>query len=296
MLFMKLHIGDWLTSTQWLSATDRGVYMTLLTIYYSQEAPLMQEQCKRLAKTMQEPEQESLDFVLKKFFELKDGLYYNHRADCEIAEYYASSKRLSKNAKSRWAKEKTADADATTEQTQSKADAKTDAKAMQDACKEPCKNDAYQESKNPRLLNPSNEGSSARDARARTRTRAAAPRLNFYDLPENLIGDWQTQRKAIRAPITQTVIDGFKREAEKAGISLEQAVRFALERNWQGFRASWWKKSSAEEGADAPDVNAEEEAFYSWKRDEYAAGRIPRIEFEEWREKYWIPRQKEMPR
>ena len=144
-------------------------------------------------------------------------------------------------------------------------------------------------------IDPPKGGLSARDARARTRTRAAAPRLDFYDLPENLIGDWQTQRKAIRAPITQTVIDGFKREAEKAGISLEQAVRFALERNWQGFRASWWKKSSAEEGADAPDVNAEEEAFYSWKRDEYAAGRIPRIEFEEWREKYWLPRQKEMP-
>lgn len=53
-------------------------------------------------------------------------------------------------------------------------------------------------------------------------------------------------RKAKRAVNTQTALDGIVREAGKAGISVDDAVRICIEKGWQGFDASWnWQ-------ADAP--------------------------------------------
>jgi hypothetical protein len=51
--------------------------------------------------------------------------------------------------------------------------------------------------------------------------------------------DFQKLRKAKRAPITDTAIDGIRREAQTAGLSLEEALRMCCERGWQGFKAEW---------------------------------------------------------
>jgi hypothetical protein len=51
--------------------------------------------------------------------------------------------------------------------------------------------------------------------------------------------DFVTLRKSKKAAITQTSLNGIYREAMKAGISLEQALRTCCERGWQGFKADW---------------------------------------------------------
>lgn len=57
--------------------------------------------------------------------------------------------------------------------------------------------------------------------------------------------DWLKVRKAKRAgDVTKTVIDGLKREAALAGITVDQAVRKSCEMGWQGFAASWVNKIS----------------------------------------------------
>ena len=54
--------------------------------------------------------------------------------------------------------------------------------------------------------------------------------------------DWLAVRKAKRAALTQTALDGMVAEAHKAGISVAEAVRICAARGWQGFRASWdWR-------------------------------------------------------
>jgi uncharacterized protein YdaU (DUF1376 family) len=53
--------------------------------------------------------------------------------------------------------------------------------------------------------------------------------------------DFEKHRKAKGAPITETAIKGFEREAAKAGLSLEGAITESIERNWQGFKADWIK-------------------------------------------------------
>jgi hypothetical protein len=69
-----------------------------------------------------------------------------------------------------------------------------------------------------------------------TRSRAAA---RPEDVPAVVWTDFLTLRKQRRAPVTETVIEGIRREAAAAGMSLEQALRTCVERGWQSFKADW---------------------------------------------------------
>jgi len=51
--------------------------------------------------------------------------------------------------------------------------------------------------------------------------------------------DFQKLRKTLKAPITETAMDGIRREAEKAGYTLNQALTVCVERSWRGFKADW---------------------------------------------------------
>ena len=46
-------------------------------------------------------------------------------------------------------------------------------------------------------------------------------------------------RKAKRAPLTPTALAGLQREATKARMTLQAALRMCCERGWQSFRAAW---------------------------------------------------------
>jgi len=51
--------------------------------------------------------------------------------------------------------------------------------------------------------------------------------------------DFVTLRKSKKAAITETAIKGLIREANKASIPLEDAIRICCERGWVGFKADW---------------------------------------------------------
>ncbi len=51
--------------------------------------------------------------------------------------------------------------------------------------------------------------------------------------------DFFAIRKAKRQPLTPTALDAIAREAEKAGMTLESALRESASRSWAGFRAKW---------------------------------------------------------
>jgi hypothetical protein len=55
-------------------------------------------------------------------------------------------------------------------------------------------------------------------------------------ISDSLWRDWLAHRKTA---FTDTALEGFEREAVKAGWSLEAAIREAIERGWQGFKANW---------------------------------------------------------
>lgn len=65
---------------------------------------------------------------------------------------------------------------------------------------------------------------------------------------ENHARDWLEVRKVKKAKMTDTALDGLKREATKAGITIGEAVRICAERSWQGFNASWLDKPGQQVG------------------------------------------------
>ena len=65
---------------------------------------------------------------------------------------------------------------------------------------------------------------------------------NPHNVPEQLLADWLTQRKAKRAAVTATVWATVNTELAKcaeAGITVDDAITEALNSGWQGFKASW---------------------------------------------------------
>lgn len=51
--------------------------------------------------------------------------------------------------------------------------------------------------------------------------------------------DFLKLRKAKKAPMTDTALQGIRLEAGKAGMTLEEALKTCCKRGWQGFEAGW---------------------------------------------------------
>ena len=106
------------------------------------------------------------------------------------------------------------------------------------------------EDQGPRTKERTKEGKGTGEGKPNTRTprsRAGASGVSIQDMvnegvPEQLARDWMTVRGDKRAKhLTATAWAGFKREVEKAGFPLQQAVEIAVARNWVGFNAGWVK-------------------------------------------------------
>lgn len=75
-------------------------------------------------------------------------------------------------------------------------------------------------------------------SKAEPATPSALPDL-FAGIDPQIVADFKAMRKTQKAPITQTAVDGIQREADKAGISLADALTVCCERSWRGFKAEW---------------------------------------------------------
>lgn len=79
-------------------------------------------------------------------------------------------------------------------------------------------------------------------------TRKRAPPV-IEGIPEDLLADYMVVRTAKKAgKLTDTAVAGLRREADKAGISLEAAIRACCEFGWQGFNAAWYAERQAKAG------------------------------------------------
>lgn len=66
------------------------------------------------------------------------------------------------------------------------------------------------------------------------------PKVGTPDgVSESIWQDFLAVRQTKKAKMTQTALNGLLREAKKAMIPLEDALRICCERGWAGFKASW---------------------------------------------------------
>ena len=92
--------------------------------------------------------------------------------------------------------------------------------------------------------------------------------LADFGITGQLADDFITHRKACKAPITETALKGFQREADKAGIPLAEAITISIERNWRGFKSEWdWRGSGVAQRQPQKMTFAEKNA-QPWNRPE----------------------------
>jgi|GEM_PF-496413 len=68
------------------------------------------------------------------------------------------------------------------------------------------------------------------------------------DVEKNIWEDFYRLRTEKKALLSPTALDGIRREANKAGWSLNDALTECCARGWIGFKAEWVKKSENEKG------------------------------------------------
>ena len=78
-----------------------------------------------------------------------------------------------------------------------------------------------------------------REEKKEQKQKTAPDGVQFDGVPDQVIADFKALRTKLRAPITPTALEGIKREAAKAGITLADALRTCCERGWRGFKAEW---------------------------------------------------------
>lgn len=61
----------------------------------------------------------------------------------------------------------------------------------------------------------------------------------LQDVQPDVLKDWQALRKQKKARISRTAVQQICREAEKAGLTLNEALTLCCARGWAGFDASW---------------------------------------------------------
>jgi uncharacterized protein YdaU (DUF1376 family) len=231
MNYYPFHIGDYAAHTAHLDPLEDIAYRRLLDFYYLREAPIPADvqEAARLVRMRQHAE--CVETVLREFFSLSPEGWRHARCDAEIermrdkqakarASAEASVKARRANAK-RTLNERSANAKRTPSDRLTDVELPTPTPTPTPTPKEDIRTLCVRNS-------------------ARARRAVGCP----PDVAPKVFGDWLEVRKAKRAgPVTQTVLDGIRREAEKAGITLQSAIEHCCVSGWQGFRADWYHGS-----------------------------------------------------
>ena len=231
MNYYPFHIGDYLSATRHLSWEEDAAYRRLLDTYYTTEKalPLDLRAVCRLVLATTETQREAVSVVLSEFFERTDAGWINSRADAEILAMREKQQKQRERANKRWQKPDAEHGNAPAMPWHEEPDAaasKTDADAMPPT---------PTPTPTPTPINtPDGVGA------PRKRSTATALAARPDDVSEPVWQDFQRLRREKRAPLTDTALAGVRREAEKAGVSMDVALAYCCEAGWQGFNAGWY--------------------------------------------------------
>lgn len=218
MHYYQHHIGDFIKATARLTDSQSMAYLRLLWMYYDSEKPLPND-VDVLSMQVGLPA-EDVQLLLRAYFRLEDGVWKHTRCDTEIAEYREFVTKKS-NA--------------------GRASAERRLNKRSTGVQQVLNNSStvVQLTNNHKPI--TNNHKPKRD----TATTVAPP----DGVSESVWVDFVKHRKDKKAQVTQIVIDGLKKEAEKAGWPLEDVLKEMIIRNWQGFKAHWVQNKSPESSA-----------------------------------------------
>jgi uncharacterized protein YdaU (DUF1376 family) len=205
MHYYQHNIGDYARDTGHLSVLEHGVYRLLLDWCYLNEKPITTDQAIRVSRGNPAETQS----VLSEFFLLNSDGWTHKRVTQEIGAYHDKAQRNRVNG-------------------------------AKGGRPKPKNNPVgYQVGSE---INP-NQEPITNNHKPIYKEKSASAQSDYADLIINVSPDiflaWKKLRKEKKAAITRIVINGYIREAGKAGWTLEQAMQKSVERGWTGFEADW---------------------------------------------------------
>lgn len=211
MHYYQFNIADYRKDTSHLQPIEHYIYRTLIDWYYLDEKPIPKETQSVLRRLCLGCEHEpNLINVLSDFFVLGEKGYIHNRIENEILAYLRNAEKNRINGKLGGRPIKTQSvSNGLPKETQPKA-------------KKTLTNNHKPITNNHKINKPDGVALS-------------------------LWSDFLVLRKAKKLPITETALQGIKREAEKAGLDLNQAITICCERGWGSFKADWLKEPVAKE-------------------------------------------------
>lgn len=240
--YYEHHLGDWAAATGHLSWDEDMAYTRLLRAYYHHERAIPDGQQYRLAKASTPAQRKAVDQVLAEFFELRDGHHHQKRADAEIAKYLESEpERDAKKANERERQRRTRER------------RKELFNALREVGVVPSYDAPMSELQTLASRNvtrdvtpPVTRDATATHTQTHTQEKRKNPPATRVPLcPDGVSAqtwaDWLQLRKAKKAPVTQTVVDGAVAEAAKAGMTTDQFLAAWCSRGSQGMQADWLK-------------------------------------------------------
>jgi uncharacterized protein YdaU (DUF1376 family) len=249
MNYYPFHLGDYAAHTAHLDPLEDIAYRRLLDAYYLSEAPLQgrPEQLARLIRMREHAD--VVAQVLVEFFEQEDAgpadspipVWRHDRCDVEIEKYRSMLEGGRKGAAIRWAK------------APDRGGIGGASGGAIGGVSPPYSPPNANQNQEPRT-NTSSSLRSEEDTRKR-----AKPVPCPEGVSDQVWGSFLTLRRAKKAPVTEAAMAGIVREADKAGIGLEQALEHCCARGWTGFKADWVQQPKAPQPA--PQARAPAESF-----------------------------------
>jgi uncharacterized protein YdaU (DUF1376 family) len=239
--YYPFHVGDYVSATRHLSWEEDAAYRRLLDTYYLTEKPLPPDvrSCCRLVLATTDPQRNAVEVVLLEFFELTDAGWINARADLEISVMRDKQGKQRDKANQRW------------QEARERANAVAHAAVMprhdkSDAAASKMYADAMPPTPTP---TPTPKKSKS----------VCAAQALLPDVEPATVADWLTVRRAKRSPLTATAVDQLRREAGRAGLSMQEVLILCCARNWVSFRADWdWQARGAINGHGPPHETAKQ--------------------------------------
>lgn len=235
MIWFPFYSSDFIGKTIGLSCQEVALYNWMLTLYY-EVGPFPEERtrCYRIVRCESDEQKRTVDFILNQFFVLKDGAWWNERAE-NVKEAITrhqdeARERGKRSAEVRREKYGTAQPQA---RKPFESVSKASGKAPELSTSTTTTKDKTIAGDLSPIVTPVADGE--KPLRAARDAPLAAP----SDVSPQVWADFLKTRKALKAEVTETGLKGIRREAAKARISLQDALEVCCARGWRGFKAEW---------------------------------------------------------
>jgi uncharacterized protein YdaU (DUF1376 family) len=236
MHYYRFNIKTYQAATAHLKPLEDLAYRRLIDYYMDTEKPIdadLSRLARRLRTTVK-----TIDLILEEFFFLQSDGWHNEFCDAEIASYRAQAEKNKKNGQKGGRPRKASEALQTLEN-------ENPVGYEWDATGNP--NESQKNpNKEPRTKNQEQTTNKNTTPRKRDES-VSVDYLISVGCDGQAAKDWLAIRKTKKLPLTQTALKTIQSEADKAGVTLANAIEIAASNSWAGFKASWLQNLAAQE-------------------------------------------------